>query len=541
MDEVEEKDLVLIGDIFLSITKTLKTFKAYPPNNPIYQKFAAGLLERFDSYFEGHDSLSVTVEQYSLFFEGKDVFHNEERSDNIALMLFVDGIREICFYKGITLNELISFVDVFKVVSEGHNLEDDVVTLLWEKNIGHITYSVSEGYIEEELSAGDEFLMEESDEERAPLGVTYIDAVLVPAALDFKIDQVTGSELEILHDEVNKLESDNLLFEATELFLEIMTTEKDIEGFREFARNIEGIIDIVMGKNLVDRAIEILNRLRVVLESETIPDHKEIINSVIDKAGTKDKIEKLFAGNMDIEVIQSYLFLLNRNVIPVLLELLGELEDRKMRRMLCNTLSIIGKQDVEAFAKVISDERWYLVRNAVMILGMIKDPSAIRCIEESIRHPDVRVRKEALRALESIGSEDVEKPLMIVLNDGDPQIRISALKILRRFGNKKLFELMKEKVLADDLKERPYTEKKEIFEALAETGGENAFPILSEFFRKKGFLRKTETSELRACAAYGLGILGTKESVELLQKGVSEKEGFVSDACKKVLAKVKTK
>ncbi|MBI4685085.1 MAG: HEAT repeat domain-containing protein [Nitrospirae bacterium] len=539
MDDVEEKDLVFINDIFLSMTKTLKTFKAYLPNNPIYQKFATGLLEKFDSYFEAHDSLPVTVEQFSLLYAGKEVFHSEERTDNIALMLFVDGIREICFYKGITLNELISFVDVFKVVSESQNFDDDIVTLLWERNIGHITYSVSEGYIEEELSVADEVLMGEGDDERTPLGTTYIDAVLVPSQLDFNVDPVISTELETLQQEAHRLERDNLLFEATELFLDLMTAEKDIESFRGFARNIEKIIDIVMDRNSIEKSMKILGKLRMALESETTPEHKEIINAVIDKAGAEDKIKKLFAGDKNPETIQSYLLFLNKNAIPVLLTFLGELEDRKMRKSLCNILSIIGKQDIEAFAKGIYDDRWYLVRNTLMILGMIKDTAAIKYIEGAMSHPELRVRKEALRALESIGSDEIKKPLMTALNDSDPGVRTGALKILRRFSDKKVFELMKERVLAGDLKERPFTEKKEIFEAFAETGKEAVFPILSEFFRKKGFLRKTETAELRACAAYGLGILGTKESVALLEKGVHEKEGLVSDACKKALKKAK--
>lgn len=212
-----------------------------------------------------------------------------------------------------------------------------------------------------------------------------------------------------------------------------------------------------------------------------------------------------------------------------------------MRRSLCNVLSAIGKQAVEAFASGIHDNRWYLVRNTLMILGIIKEPAAIKYIEGALQHPELRVRKEAVRALESIGSEEVKAPLIAALKDNDPGVRTSALKALRKFGDKKLFEVVKERVLASDLKERPFTEKRELFETLAETGKEMAFPILSEFFRKKGLLRKTETTELRACAAYGLEILGTKESIALLEKGVHEKEGLVSNVCKKALIKAGVK
>ena len=538
MDDMEEKNLILAGEIFKSMTKTLKTFKAYLPNNPIYQKFAVELLEKFNSFFEMQDTLPLTVEQFSLLFNGKEVFHNEDRTDNIALMLFVDGIREICFHKGITLNEMISFVDIFKIASEGHNLEDDVVTLLWEKNIEHISYSVSEGFIEEELPVDSELLMEEAGDELAPMGAVYMDVVLAPSVIDFEVAPVNADEMNTLQHEIQRFEGNVLLSEATELFLELMTTERDIEGFKEFTRNIGKMIDVMFEKDSIEKVTEILSRLIDIRESEISSEHKKIIDEVIDRAGSEDKLRKLFSGDKNPESIQTYLLCLNKNAIPSLLNLLGELEDRKMRRHLCNILSILGKDAADAFVCGIHDKRWYLVRNTLMILGILKESEAIKYIEETLTYPELRVRKEAVKALELIGTEETKGSLMIALKDSDAGIRTAALRALRRFKDKKLFDIVKGRILAGDLKKRPYTEKKELFETLSETGGDAAFPILSGFFEKKGLFRKVETEELRACAAYGLGILGTKESIVLLEKGIREKEGFVSDACKK--ARMKT-
>ncbi|TAL28709.1 MAG: HEAT repeat domain-containing protein [Nitrospirae bacterium] len=537
MDDVDDKDIILASEIFKSMTKTLKTFKTYLPNNPVYQKFAAELFEKFKSFFDVNDSLSLTVEQFSLLFNGKEVFHSEERADNIALMLFADGIRELSFNKGITVDELISFLEVFKAVSEKQNLEDDVVTLLWEKNMEHIGYSVSEGFIEEALPLDNGLLMEEAGDERTPLGATYANIVLAPSTLDFKVVPASNDELNILHRELQELEGDGLLSEAAELFLELMTTEKDIEGFKELARNVGKIIDTVVAKNDIEKASEIIGRLRTILDTESAFEHKEIIDDVIDGAGSEDNIRKLFIGDKNFGSAQAYLLLLNKNAIPPLLNLLGECGDRKGRRDLCNILSAIGKQAIDAFEKGIYDDRWYLVRNTLMILGIIKEPAAIKYIEGALHHPELRVRKEAVRALESIGSHEVRNPLMTALKDKDPGVRTNALRALRKFTDKELFEFIKERILAGDLKERPFTEKRELFEALAETDKDAAFPILSDFFRKRGLFRRTETEELRACAAYGLGVLNTRESIALVEKGTHEREGLVSDVCKKTLAR----
>jgi len=537
MDDVEEKDLILAGEIFKALTKTLKTFKAYPSNNPIYQKFAAELLEKFNAFFELQDTLPLTVDQFSLLLGGKNIFHSEDRTDNIALMLFVDGIREICFHKGININELISFVDIFKAVSEGQNFEDDVVTLLWEKNPEHITYSVSEGFIEDELPVASELLMEDAGDETAPIGAMYMGVVMAPSVIDFKVLAASPEELNILQNEIQRFEGDGLLSEAIDLFLELMRIEKDTEVFKELAKNIAKIVDILFEKNSIEKVTEILGRLKDVCKPGTSPEREKIIDKVIDGAGSEKKLRKLFSGDKSLESIQIYLLFLNKNAIPSLLNILGEMEDRKMRRHLCNILSVLGKGSADAFVCGVRDKRWYLVRNTLMILGILKEASAVKCIEETLTHPELRVRREAVRALELIGTEETKGPLIIALRDADAGIRTAALKALRRFKDKKLFDIAKERISAGDFKDRPFTEKKELFETLAETGGEAAFPILSGFFEKKGLFRKVETEELRACAAYGLGILGTKDAIALLEKGMREKEGFVSAACKKARMK----
>ena len=129
--EVSEKDIERVRDIFRTLAITIKTFTIYPKDNPIYQKFATELFERFSSFFDSDDQLSVDIEQYSLLYKGKSVYHSEERNDNVALLLFADGIRQIDFHKGITAEEITAFIDILRLASRLETKDDDdIVTLL---------------------------------------------------------------------------------------------------------------------------------------------------------------------------------------------------------------------------------------------------------------------------------------------------------------------------------------------------------------------------------------------------------------------------
>jgi len=58
-----------------------------------------------------------------------------------------------------------------------------------------------------------------------------------------------------------------------------------------------------------------------------------------------------------------------------------------------------GHAGLEVARKRLSDERWYVVRNACQVLGEIKDPELLRELAPVLRHSDDRVQKAAADVL----------------------------------------------------------------------------------------------------------------------------------------------
>jgi HEAT repeat protein len=170
-----------------------------------------------------------------------------------------------------------------------------------------------------------------------------------------------------------------------------------------------------------------------------------------------------------------------------------------------------------------------------MILGMTKEPEAIRYLEEGLRHPESKVRREAVKAIMGIQYSETKSLFILALNDDDLTVRITALKALKRFKDPALFQVLKEKVSSEELKKKSFEEKKEIIETLAVLGGENSFPILSDLFKKKGLIEKAEITEIRASAAYGLGLIGIPQALSLLEKETGSRKGILREACLKAL------
>ncbi|MBI4824393.1 MAG: HEAT repeat domain-containing protein [Nitrospirae bacterium] len=534
---VSSKDLDLVKDVLITITKTVKTFNVYPKDNPIYQRFATALSEKFNTYFETHDDLILDIDRNSLLYEENEVFHSEELTDNIALLLYADGIRQISFHKGMTFDEIVDFIDVLRLAPR-ESLHDDITTLLWDKNIKHLEYIVAEETVDEEL-AGEEAVSEDVEEVTTIYGASYSELTIKPVFLELKTEPLTDEELSSIKTEVIGLSEKSLLSSATNLFLAMLTVEKDMEEFSRLTEGIGKVMDMRLKDNDLKGVLEILQKLKKVAGVSSMPEQKEIIDNIISKAGNIENLRRLFGESLPAEDITSYLMLLKKSSLPNMIEILGELQDRKHRKLLCSILIELGKQDIGAFSAGITDKRWYLVRNIVMILGMIKEPAALKLIEKALKHPEPRVRREALRALECIGSEEIKKLLFLALKDEDSAVRTGALRAMRRIGGADLFHLLKGSVSREELKKKSFTEKKELLEALASLGGQEAFPLLLELFKKKGLIEKDDTTEIRACAAYALGIIRSPEAISLLQKETSAKKSLLRDACLRAIKEAK--
>jgi len=74
----------------------------------------------------------------------------------------------------------------------------------------------------------------------------------------------------------------------------------------------------------------------------------------------------------------------------------------------------------------LGDSRWYVIRNVVYVLGRIAHQGVERALDRALHHEDVRVRKEAVRALGNIESPTSRAFLISAFRDLDAGVRVQA-------------------------------------------------------------------------------------------------------------------
>jgi len=559
-EEINKEELKSAKEVVQFLTKTSKTLKIYLPNNPIHQKFLQDLTEHFTDHFQEYGALRLKVKQYELLYGNEVVYENPNRLESLAFCLFVDGLREIAFHPGLNKEELIKFLEVIGKISDARGTDDDVVTLLWEKNFSHITYLVVEDFWEYGDAAAHQdtgqtniqtVLKEESrtlSTTKAPSSVLELLGPQQENRSFVEIFELTGKEVEQIKQQI--------LFEADQsavsLLIDILSAvlriEKEYDAFSEIVGLLETALDTVLARGDLPYAIIILELYREMLNlpgglAEPLQGR---LDKAIEHAGDGQRIKHLEAlfvegKNLDGEQLYCFLVLLDKNALLPLSDLLGKINQMKMRRVVCDALAKIGKEHIGVLASRLDDRRWYVVRNIVYVLGKIGDVRMIDKFRRLVRHGEVKVRKEVIRALEEINHPKATDLLMQFIQDEDLSIRASVVRLLAKSHHKEALEPLVQVIQHRDFEEKDLYEKREFMEALAHIGKEEVIPVLERIIKRKGFFwfKREKQDEIALCAANALKVIGTQKAVDVLEEGRRSTSKDVRDACVKAVEELK--
>jgi hypothetical protein len=102
------------------------------------------------------------------------------------------------------------------------------------------------------------------------------------------------------------------------------------------------------------------------------------------------------------EEIDGVLVALEERSVGPLLHALAEEEDLLVRKAIVEIVTRIGRVAVPTILENLTDSRWYMVRNMITLLGSLGMPDLAPHVASTLSHHDLRVKKEAIKALSRI-------------------------------------------------------------------------------------------------------------------------------------------
>jgi HEAT repeat protein len=211
-------------------------------------------------------------------------------------------------------------------------------------------------------------------------------------------------------------------------------------------------------------------------------------------------------------------------------EVITSESERNQRRAYMDALAALGTSALPVAREMMSDSRWYVVRNAIAILRDAAGEAAMEHFVAGLAHDTPKVRREAIMALGQIGGENAGVLVPSKLSDTDPDVRKAAA-----MATGQLRVVRAVKPLLERLEEEPAEEVQvEILLALGRIGDPGAVTAI-EKRAEPGFFQRVPT-EVRIAAYRALWWIGTPRARKLVRDAEKDKSAEVRDAVARIIA-----
>jgi HEAT repeat protein len=307
----------------------------------------------------------------------------------------------------------------------------------------------------------------------------------------------------------------------------------------EALQRLEFVAQWCLQRGMVDRAVSVLLELRGDAEGMAgknpatrghvmLAMHRIATRQIIDEL-----VERLGKSRTEAErtALRSTLLHLGADVVTPLVRSLIAASDLSARRAYRDALVELDRVGVPLLEDMIGDERWFVVRNMVGILGEVRSADALEHFARTVKHSDARVRRETIIALSKFGGEEAVPLLAQGLNDAEANLRgTAALGLgLTKAGTAVMPLLTR---LAQETDQEAVLE---MVRALGRCGDPRAVSALAERATGGGFFSRTPPTSIRLEAVRALGEIGGPAARDVLQRLLRDRTTEVRDAAVKAL------
>ena len=567
-----------VAELFRQLDKTVRAHQLYLHNNPTYLKALELLRARFVAVWAETESLTVQVTDTQLIWFGVSVHEQPEKaSDSLPWTLFKDGVRELTLASEFEVEEVERLLDIIPRVRKAQDLEDDLLTLLWQQEFAHLTYRYIDVTGEPGLPidpaaeagrwpvtpgfelADPKLVIEQARSEQA--AASSGDAVAGAAGGSAAIEETASgivrmddfdSTLYFLDaDEISYLRTETEREYATDLrhvvlcaLLDIFEEQSEPKVRQEIVQHLDSLTLHLLAARHFGNVAHLLREVATVLErvEDLPPDVRARLELLPERLSEPQALAQLLEALDAAESLPSQGDLtdlfgqLRPAALGVLLSWLGQSRNARLRPLLESAANRLAQSNTTELVRLISHDDERVAMEAVQRAGGLKAAAAVPALAKLLASPQRDVRIAAVAALVEIATPSAMQALDRALDDPERDVRVTAVRALAQRAYKPALPRVTQMVKAKEIREVDRTERVGLFELYGAICGDAGVPWLDELLNGRGGLfGRKEHPDMRACAAIALGKAGTVRSQTALQKALGEKDVIVRSAVTRAL------
>ncbi len=537
--------------------KALRAFNMYQANNPVFQRFKTNLKEAFEAVWQETSELSLDVTEDGFRF--RDRVHSVGKGrDNLAFVLYREGIRSLIFLPGFE-EEVSAFLDAVTPALRMDDEAVDLLTVLWEADFGAMQYGYVDHFTEDLTMPGSE-----SFSEPGPVEGGFVAAEdLVP---EDDLPESGSGPAPAGH--LSREDFDETLYFLDQSEMASLRTEVQIEMERDLRVDVlNALFDRLeeppperQGRilDVLDQLLplflsrgDMANASRMLQELDTIQGEPDILNGAL-----SDRVERLFERLSELEVLSQFVqsvedgavspesdevnvffSRLRAQALPILFRFAETSDSERVKSRLASAIDGLATRYPGAVNDLLRSDEPTIVAGAARVAGRVGLGQAVPGLESALRSPDRDVRLAAVEALVAIRLTPALQALIPALTDDDRDVRIAAAQGLGAVRFASARQALEEVIDGKRIRDADLTEMMAFFEAYGATGGHSAVKRLDDVLNSRGLLGRRNPTEIRACAALGLGRAGTPEARDALQRAQEDEDSVVRNAVLRALRK----
>jgi HEAT repeat protein len=215
------------------------------------------------------------------------------------------------------------------------------------------------------------------------------------------------------------------------------------------------------------------------------------------------------------------------------MEMLSSEKDRRRRSQIMEAIRSYGNAILPKLAASLDSDKWYLVRNTLILVAEMADDSCFEGVVNCLGHSDKRVQRAAVRTLWRGYGNRAAEPFLKIARGSEPEMLEEILFGLAQISTPGAIHMALD--YASDVG-NPDRLRTLALNVLVANPSSESMPALVEFVRRKGLVISTaEPIAIRIAAAKAMLAVGGEGRKKLMEIVGAEPNGAEKDELAKLL------
>ncbi|MBA3404841.1 MAG: HEAT repeat domain-containing protein [Gemmatimonadaceae bacterium] len=539
----------LVIELQRTFGKAVRAHQLYLPNNPMHARAIQAARNSFRALWEETDSVALQVTDSGFQWEGRPVLDEPGRtSDSVPWLFFKDGIRELVFHRDFENDEMLALLTLIQRARLASVDDDDLLTMLWEKDFTCLQYR----YVDLAMDGGAPIEGTRREQPARIASTREIEGeaqVLVMSSLarmeeyDSTLYFLDDGEIDYLQSEIRKDFSTDMRTHVIASLLDTYERETDPTVREEIAGILDNFFLLLLSLTQFRSAAYLIREAAVTAAraSEILLAQRQRLMQLSDRLSEKDALEQLLHALEETPLrppqndLDELFTQLKPAALSTILSWIGRSRNAELRALLESAGSRLAASHTGELIRLISSDDEVVAFEAIRRAGAMKASAAVAALAGTIAHGSPEMRHAGVAALSEIGSPGALQVLERALQDEDRDIRVAAVRMLGLRNHQAAATGIEAHIRSRALKDGTLAEKMAFFEAFGLLCGDSGVPLLDDILNSKKLLGRREDGEMRACAAMGLGRVGSERAMAALQGALVDRDVVVRNAVSRAL------